>query len=639
MRADQVVVLGEGTFHDAFHGAVAAHALGSLDELAGTPADALVVALFDGWEPGRLAEVQRACRATGRRLLPCRLDGAHAIIGPLVEPERGCAFCSETRRRPIAHLPEAPLRPVASGGAWPASSIATAAGIAADVVRLLGDPIGPDAAAEATGRAFVLQGDTATGQWHPAHRMATCRECGSAPDDTAATAIFEPGSTPQQDPESFRQHRVATSRQELRDSLLDWRYGPISHVFRVNNAPMPVTGAEFPFRVDGKRESGWGRATTYAHAEVVAFFEALERWATMRPRGKRTTVRAAYRDLGGDALDPRELGLPDPELLAHPSSPLIPYSDELEMAWVWGWSFRRQRPILVPEQSVYYGSPGTRRFMYESSNGAASGASYAEAILYGLFEIIERDAFLLAWYGQLPVPELPIEELRTRESLMLVDKLEAAGYRARLFDMTMDLRVPSIWALAVHEGEGQPKSFTAAGAHPNPERAALSALRELVPDVFIYHQEHSDEALRRMLHDPHEVKGLEDHVALYTLPEAAERLSFLDRSPRRSFHESFSDWRERWVRPRIEDVLGALTDHVLESCGDVIAVDLTSPGGRAVGQHTAKVIVPGTLPMTFGELHRRTSGLPRLLEVPAKLGYWPAPKKLEELSLFPHPFP
>jgi ribosomal protein S12 methylthiotransferase accessory factor len=617
----ELLVLGEGALHDAFRGRVAAGAA-SLD------AAELVVALHDAWRPRELAAIQRACRSAGKRLLPCRLDGAQAIIGPVIEPARGCAVCAESRRRPIASLPPAPLRPVAP--AWAPPALAAAADVAADVADRALDR------AELHDRAFVLQGDSSTGQWHPVRPLAGCPECAAPPDD--APAALPGGATPQEDPESFRQHRSPPARAGLREALLDWRYGPIAHVFRVQNAPMPVTGAEFPARADGKRESGWGRATTYARAESVAFHEALERWATMRPRGKRTVVRAAYRQVAGDAIDPRTLGLPDPGLVGEPGSALVPWSDALEVPWVWGWSFARRRPVLVPEQCVYYGTPGGRRFNYESSNGAASGASLAEAILYGLFEVIERDAFLITWYGRLPVPELPVEELAHRESLMLVDKLEAAGYRARLFDTTLDLRVPSIWALAVHRGTGAPRSFTAAGAHPDPQRAALSALRELVPDVFMYRAEHTDDQLRAMLRDPRKVRGLEDHVALYTLPEAAERLSFLDASPRRSFGEAFADWR-RWVRPTIEEALGALCDHVLEHCGDVIAVDLTTPGGRAIGQHTAKVLVPGTLPMTFGEHHRRTHGLPRLVEVPARLGYWPAPRTVDQLHLYPHPFP
>jgi ribosomal protein S12 methylthiotransferase accessory factor len=48
-----------------------------------------------------------------------------------------------------------------------------------------------------------------------------------------------------------------------------------------------------------------------------------------------------------------------------------------------------------------------------------------------------------------------------------------------------------------------------------------------------------------------------------------------------------------------------------------------------------KVIIPGTLPMTFGHHNRRPHDLPRLYEVPPGLGY-PRP---DGINPYPHPFP
>ncbi len=73
---------------------------------------------------------------------------------------------------------------------------------------------------------------------------------------------------------------------------------------------------------------------------------------------------------------------------------------------------------------------------------------------------------------------------------------------------------------------------------------------------------------------------------------------------------------------------------------EVIAVPLSESVVRdRLGLHTAKVVVPGTLPMTFGHVNRRTLGLDRLLEVPFRLGRAPRVVRHDELALHPHPFP
>jgi ribosomal protein S12 methylthiotransferase accessory factor len=72
---------------------------------------------------------------------------------------------------------------------------------------------------------------------------------------------------------------------------------------------------------------------------------------------------------------------------------------------------------------------------------------------------------------------------------------------------------------------------------------------------------------------------------------------------------------------------------------DVIVVDQTTPEILRNGLHCVKVLIPGMLPMTFGQHLIRLKGLERVLRVPAELGYTTEPLKPEQLNLLPHPFP
>ncbi|KJY27506.1 YcaO-like family protein, partial [Streptomyces katrae] len=87
-------------------------------------------------------------------------------------------------------------------------------------------------------------------------------------------------------------------------------------------------------------------------------------------------------------------------------------------------------------------------------------------------------------------------------------------------------------------------------------------------------------------------------------------------------------------------LLAATVDRLAGAGLEVVTVDQTEPGLRdRLGLHCVKVVVPGSLPMTFGHVNRRTRGLPRLLDVPHRLGRTPGPLRHEELALHPHPFP
>jgi len=74
------------------------------------------------------------------------------------------------------------------------------------------------------------------------------------------------------------------------------------------------------------------------------------------------------------------VGLPAAGQIEGSTERLVRYSPDLEMSWVWAFSFARGRPALVPEQIAYYGriTPPRERFVIETSNGCALGGTLEE---------------------------------------------------------------------------------------------------------------------------------------------------------------------------------------------------------------------------------------------------------------------
>jgi ribosomal protein S12 methylthiotransferase accessory factor len=206
--------------------------------------------------------------------------------------------------------------------------------------------------------------------------------------------------------------------------------------------------------------------------------------------------------------------------------------------WTWGYSFARQAPILVPDTCVYYSalhrtSAENRPFVYEISNGCALGSCLEEAILYGILEVAERDAFLMTWYGRMPVPRLDLGSAADRGIPLQAAAITAeTGYHVQVYDTTLEQGIPCVWAIAISPADGdpnQPRMACAAGSHLDTERAVLNALSELGPivvDLVARFPQEADQA-RRMVADPTLVSHMHDHTALYGAPEAFDRLDFL----------------------------------------------------------------------------------------------------------------
>jgi ribosomal protein S12 methylthiotransferase accessory factor len=395
------------------------------------------------------------------------------------------------------------------------------------------------------------------------------------------------------------------------------------------------------------RSTGSGRTLSVQAAEITAVTEAIERYGGLVPCGKRTVVRGSYTELAGTALDPARLGLHSEEQYARPGFRYQRYHPDLPLSWVWGYSFAQARPLLVPEHYAYYGlrhqEPAERAFVSEISNGCALGGCLEEAILYGLLEVAERDAFLLTWYARLPVPRIEVASLRGHLLALIIERIEhTTGYTIHLFNTTMEQRVPCVWVMAIDERNRAetPKALCSAGAHLDPERALEGALLELARQLQYAPRGYLDDRDRilAMVADPFNVREMADHAPLYYAPEAFGRFSFLLDSPRRqSFEEAFPD-RPVPSEDLSTDLHGTI-ERYLDTGLDVIAVDQTGPEHAVEGFACAKVIVPGMVPMVFGYQNQRTHGLERLYRVGYELGYHPRPLTRAELNPHPHPFP
>lgn len=599
------------------------------------------VVLLTEWTPALAEELSRHALAHPVALVPVRLDGALAVVGPVLRPgAAACLRCVERQRLATAGGRVPWQSPGLALAGVPSPALGGAIGALA--LELLERP--------GTDPATVHLVHTARATWstHRVRPVGGCPVCHPLPPDSADTTTPVPsGPLPLPDPAVLRGPNPRTGTADLRAALYDERFGPVRALFRAEDSAFCLATA---WVTDGRLvdDGGHGRARDFPGSERVALFESVERYAGMRPTGRRTVLRAAYRELGPDrAVDPERLGLPDPAHHGHPASRSVPYTPDLELDWVHGWSLTRGRPVAVPEHVAYWDVPGDGpRVVYESSNGCGLGNSLEEAVLYGLFEVAERDAFLMAWYPATPLPRVAPPD--DPEVAWLTDRAAVAGYRLSLLDATNDFRIPAVVAVCRYQGRhpGAPRMFLAAGAHHDPRAAIRSAVAEVVTNVLEAPRRaradgrpRDPERLRPMLDRPGLVRTLDDHVGLNTLPEAAPRLEFLFAdTPLRPVAETWPGAPEPVTD--LSALLGATVRRLADADLEVIAVDQTEPGLRdRLGLHCAKVIVPGALPMTFGHVNHRTRGLPRLLDVPYRLGRTARPLRPADLTIHPHPFP
>ncbi|WP_330239427.1 TOMM precursor leader peptide-binding protein [Streptomyces sp. NBC_00525] len=407
----------------------------------------------------------------------------------------------------------------------------------------------------------------------------------------------------------------------------------------------PVAGSVFVRGYAGLNDVTWsGQENAFSTSRTLAFLEGLERYAGTHRRGRTTPVTGSWTQLKDDAVDPAVCGLYTPR--TYRDDPLVDAFDpDRAIPWEWGWSLRDDRPVLVPSRLVYYSAGlAADNFVFECSNGCAIGGGLEEAVLGGLLELIERDAFLNAWYGDARLTEIDLATVGGRAAPAMAERAALQGYDVHVLDNRVDLAVPVVTALAVRRDGGPGALSFAAAASLDPRAAVEGALSEVL--TYIPHlarqTEERREELEAMADDFERVRHLKDHAQLYGLPRmAAHAESYLRPLALRPFTDVYRDW-EATGRPRTGDLRDDLRAVIRELSGaghDVIAVDQTTPEQERMGLRTVATLAPGLLPIDFGWNRRRAPFMPRLRTALRRGGHRTTDLTEAGMRMVPHPFP
>ncbi|MCX0244032.1 TOMM precursor leader peptide-binding protein [Streptomyces drozdowiczii] len=573
--------------------------------------------------------------------VPVHLYGRQVLIGPWParDGRAGCGTCLARRWQGVRSVALREGLELGNGtraaGDWPYGTPFAVTAVAALVAGLAGAEPAPGPYP----RVHLLDLDAMTVRSHPLVPDPECPGCATPRADTAEAAALTLRPAPPYRPGVFRVRRVEDYRLP-EDAFVNPHWGALGSSVTCDVASTTTSATVGCFSTrsgDYLRETFWGgHADTYAHSRSIGVLEALERYAGMRARARTTRLTASLDELGPDAVDPRETGLYAEEFYAE--NPWVrPFAPDRKIPWVWGWSLRDDRPRPVPEVLAYYHAPGLEgRFVQESSNGCASGGSTEEAVYFGLMEVIERDAFLLAWYGQVPLREINPATSARPATRHMVDRLAMYGYRARFFDTRIGFPVPVVTACAERFDGSTGRMCFGAGAGLDPESALDSALREIATDAvnLVGRTLRDEERLRAMAADFDRFTTLHDHPLSYGIPEMGRHADFLLRQPEPRPPLSVADlaWPDGWgdqAAPDLRADLLRAVGAVTAAGHDVVVVDQTLPEQRALGLHTVKVLVPGLLPIDFGWSRQRARHMPRLRAVLGPVALNPAP----------HPFP
>lgn len=617
--------------------------------VAARPGDLAVIAI-DGCQLGRLEHWEHVCRIWKLDQFYIQVHGGEVVIGPIIrQGQTGCLHCWAGRyfsgRETALRFSEIASLCCSNLKQDPWITPLTAAIVASiSAERILATISSRDAD---TLRRTVYYWDlrTLTGREWPLLLDPSCSKCSKPSLDSAERAHLNLTSRPKSDLETDRLRKLDDLRHVadiyvgrraniLSDTGISW---PLNRG-AVVTVPVPLSKGRNP-------EPCSGFCDSYEDARTVAVLEGLERYSGLRPRGYRPAVHGSVSSLLELAANPRVFGLhSEREYKANPEL-LTPYSDQLEIDFVWAYSFAKQQPVLIPQQIGFYslGISNGPIFVIEGSIGGAVGSCPEECILHGIFEVLERDAFLLTWYARLARPRLDPMNCDDPEVRYHYRQLHLDGFETTALDITSEFGIPTVLLVARRKDQQSPHAVCISASHLNPKKATKKAFRELSGVVCRYTIEMKDKATRTrasvLAQDPSKIRTMMDHALFYCLPESGRYLDFLTESGSTTSLDAMSCSARPLCSHDLREELQRTVHRIRNAGSDVLVVDQTAPEQSLAGLYTYKVLITGAIPMTWGEHLRRLEGLPRLdTAVGGLVGFQQrSPQPVPNPA--PHPYP
>ncbi|WP_049987822.1 YcaO-like family protein [Halobellus rufus] len=399
-----------------------------------------------------------------------------------------------------------------------------------------------------------------------------------------------------------RDHREV----DLDDSLaraeraLDERTGIVSQVGERESFPVPYylaqTADTTGFSDARAAELAAGVDPDWDAAFMKALGEGLERYCAGVYRRAEFTV--APERTRARPVSPARFVRPDDYPDPDPETPI---------PWVEGVDLRADESASLPAEFVHY-PPPEERFKPAITTGLGLGNSGVEALLSGLYEVIERDATMLAWYSSFEPLALSVSDARFAA---LEKRARAEDLSVTTLLVTQDVDVPVV-AAAVHRDGEWPRFAVGSGASLDPVDAAGSALAEALQNWM---------ELRAMGPEQSAEEG--GAIGEYAdFPETAR--AFVDADATVPAETVGPD-----AVPTGEAELAAVLERLADAGLDAYAARTTTADVDALGFEAVRALVPEAQPLFQGEPFFGE----RARTVPASLGFEP------ELDRAYHPYP
>ena len=251
------------------------------------------------------------------------------------------------------------------------------------------------------------------------------------------------------------------------------RITEITHLDRIG---LPVFSAIRPTSQDGAISIYGGKGISSEHAKASAMMEGFERYSAEKQCENLVTGTVSEISSKGNTIDIESLNLPKDFKKEN--------IELLNLEWNICHDLISGDNYYVPSNAIYHPyvleDNSCQSLFKSNTNGLASGNSLEEAILHGMFEVIERDAWSIFELTHKNYKQIDLDSIESETVNDAISKFSENDIKIKLMDFTADVNIPTIAASADDTLLKDAGLLTLGiGTHLDPEVAVLRALTEV----------------------------------------------------------------------------------------------------------------------------------------------------------------
>lgn len=396
-----------------------------------------------------------------------------------------------------------------------------------------------------------------------------------------------------------------------------------------------LTDGRSDLKSGGGYSRGVSRDIDEAFSKVVG--ELLERYPLTMYRDKEL-IRASVSDLKGKMrhfLDPFLLDMFSEEQRVY--FPNRRFDEKSLFRWVEGKSLMTGERALIPAQMVFWNyrfgenEPAIRQPI---TNGAGGMFTLEEAILAGLYELVQRDAFFVHWFNRIAPKRIKLDSIEDESLKAILADMRRYNITPYILDVTSDIGVPAFICALEDSLPSSPAISLGGGCGPVPERAILRAVTE---SMGVHHWIRSGGVFSKTVlpenYRPFSVPlGQIERLSLWGNPKMRREFDFFLSGPEVEVQE-YEPYK-KFNDPNDEIVF--LKNEFLKRGREyeIFYYEAKHPALEFLGYRSVRVSVPALMPLYMNETFAPI-GAKRIKEACWALGRVPA----ENVNKLPHPFP